>query len=238
MQTVERMRKRYEKLLFDLVEERFEEELDELLNALSIVVTWEALAQALDRQMRKWVELFDTTIPDIIEVFGQRIIDDLDGGILFDPWAVGVREWVRVCTAHNVQHISDTTRESVKAVIQRAIDEEWGIPETAEALGELYDGFKGRRAVVIARTEVVAASNAGAYFAAKQLGVPMRKRWIATMDERTRDWHAEAHGQVRDIDEPFVVNDELLMFPGDNTLGASAENIVQCRCTVAFEYVW
>lgn len=231
------MRRRYEKLLRARIEERFDKELDDLLTAISFFVTWEAAAEALNRQMREWARLFDETMPDIIEVFGQNVIDDLDDGIIFDPWAEGVRRWVQAYTAHNVQHISETTREAVKEVIQRAIDEEWDIPTTARALADLYEGFKGRRATVIARTEVVAASNAGAFFAAKQLGVPMKKRWIATMDERTRDWHAEAHGQERDIDEPFEVYGELLMFPGDATLGASAENIIQCRCTVAFEYV-
>lgn len=231
------MRRRYEKLLRKHIEARFDEELDDLLTALSFFVTWDAVAEALNRQMREWAKLFEGTLPDIIEVFGQNVIDDLDGGIIFDPWAEGVRRWVQAYTGHNVKHISETTRAAVKSVIQRAIDEEWGIPETARALSELYDGFKSRRAVLIARTEVVAASNAGAYFAARQLGVPMRKRWIATLDERTRDWHADAHGQERDIDEPFEVHGELLMFPGDATLGASAENIIQCRCTVGFEYV-
>lgn len=237
LRVVERLRKRFEKRIRQRVEERFDDELEALLDALAFYVTWDVAADVLEQQMREWARLFDETLPPVIEVFGQRLIDDLEEGVVFDPWAVGVQEWIRSYTAHNVQHISETTRQGVKEVIQRAIDEEWDIPTTARALSELYDGFKGRRAVLIARTEVVAASNAGAYFAARQLGVPMRKRWIATLDERTRDWHAEAHDQERDIDEPFEVHGELLMFPGDATLGASAENIIQCRCTVAFEYV-
>ncbi|MBN1631696.1 MAG: hypothetical protein JW990_18225, partial [Thermoleophilia bacterium] len=43
------------------------------------------------------------------------------------------------------------------------------------------------------------------------------------------------HGQVRPIAEPFEVANrkgvlEYLMFPGDRSLGASAENVIQCCC--------
>lgn len=56
------------------------------------------------------------------------------------------------------------------------------------------------------------------------------KKWIAILDERTRHWHAEADGQNKPIDEPYVVNGQLLMHPGDESLGATANNIVNCRC--------
>jgi len=58
-----------------------------------------------------------------------------------------------------------------------------------------------------------------------------RKKWVAVLDERTRLWHAEADGQARDFNEPYVVNGELLMYPGDDSLGASPENLINCRCS-------
>ena len=62
------------------------------------------------------------------------------------------------------------------------------------------------------------------------------KEFIATPDERTRDGHAEADGQVVALAEPFIVRnadgeDEELMFPGDPN--GSASNSCNCRCTVA-----
>jgi len=58
-----------------------------------------------------------------------------------------------------------------------------------------------------------------------------KKKWSAILDERTRLWHAEADGQVRDFDEPYIVNGELLMHPSDDSLGASPNNIINCRCS-------
>jgi hypothetical protein len=57
-----------------------------------------------------------------------------------------------------------------------------------------------------------------------------QKMWTAILDERTRDAHAEADGQIVDEDEPYNVGGEELMEPGDDSLGASDENICNCRC--------
>lgn len=56
------------------------------------------------------------------------------------------------------------------------------------------------------------------------------KTWVATLDDRTREEHAEADGQEVDYDEPFEVGGEELMKPMDDSLGASKWNICNCRC--------
>lgn len=61
------------------------------------------------------------------------------------------------------------------------------------------------------------------------------KTWDAILDDRVRLWHAEADGQEKPLTEPFVVNGELLNFPGDMSLGASLNNIVNCRCEAAYK---
>jgi uncharacterized protein with gpF-like domain len=89
-------------------------------------------------------------------------------------------------------------------------------------------------AIRAARTAITEAENAGRQAGAEQLeekGVILNKRWIATNDDRTRDAHMEANGQIVGNDEPFVVGGEELMFPGDDSLGASGWNLYNCRCT-------
>lgn len=56
------------------------------------------------------------------------------------------------------------------------------------------------------------------------------KEWRAVLDSRTRFAHLEADGQIKKIDEPFEVGNELLMYPSDSSLGASAGNTINCRC--------
>ena len=85
---------------------------------------------------------------------------------------------------------------------------------------------------MIARTEVVGASNVGALEGAKSLGQPMQKIWIATRDNRTRDAHAAAEGLTVELSDRFDVGGELLDCPGDPS--GSPENVINCRCAVAF----
>lgn len=85
-----------------------------------------------------------------------------------------------------------------------------------------------------ARTAITEAENAGRQAASDELekkGVVLGKRWVATHDSRTRDAHMEADGQIVANDDPFTVGGELLMFPGDGSMGASGWNLYNCRCT-------
>lgn len=84
-----------------------------------------------------------------------------------------------------------------------------------------------------ARTAVTGAQNAGrqaSYNRAKEMGLPLRKRWIATKDNRTRHAHAMLDGQTVALDEPFKIEGSELMFPGDPA--GRGYLVWNCRCTM------
>lgn len=85
----------------------------------------------------------------------------------------------------------------------------------------------------IARTESHHFLERGLYEAANSVGARMTKRWISREDSAVRPAHAAAHGQVREISEPFTVGGEQMMYPGDSR--ASGRNTVNCRCTVDYQ---
>ena len=91
-----------------------------------------------------------------------------------------------------------------------------------------------RQAVKIARTEMNRVANQGRLLGFEQAksdhNIDMQKMWLSAFDERTRDAHLAANGQVVDLDKPFNVGGEKLMFPGDPN--GSAENVINCRCSV------
>lgn len=60
------------------------------------------------------------------------------------------------------------------------------------------------------------------------------KIWIAILDDHTREAHAEADAQEVQADEPFEVDGEELMFPGDDSMGASEGNLINCRCSLQY----
>lgn len=88
-------------------------------------------------------------------------------------------------------------------------------------------------AIRSARTIVTGAENKGrmdSYHRAEQDGIILEKEWLAAIDSRTRDWHAELNGKTVPIDEPFVNAIGEIMFPGDPS--ADGANVYNCRCSL------
>jgi hypothetical protein len=50
-----------------------------------------------------------------------------------------------------------------------------------------------------------------------------------------RDAHRAANGQRKELNEPFLVGGELLMYPRDTSLGASLGNIMNCKCKSLYQ---
>lgn len=91
-----------------------------------------------------------------------------------------------------------------------------------------------------ARTIVTGAENKGrmdSYERATKDGIILKKYWLATAGKRTRDWHAQAgndytESKAIDVEKPFIVDGEQMMFPGDAS-SASGHNLYNCRCSMA-----
>ena len=64
---------------------------------------------------------------------------------------------------------------------------------------------------------------------AQKQGVVAKKRWVATLDGRTRDTHQSVDGQEVEVNEDFEVNGATGKAPG--MTGEPAEDI-NCRCTM------
>lgn len=108
------------------------------------------------------------------------------------------------------------------------------IKDIAESLMDAIPGMNRSSAVRAARTAITNAECAGrqaGFEAAAELGIQVRKRWIATKDFRTRHAHGKADGQIVPHNQPFKVDGYDMMYPGDNS--APGYLVYNCRCTVA-----
>lgn len=89
------------------------------------------------------------------------------------------------------------------------------------------------RALIIGANEANTIYNYSDYKTAIENGYT-HKRWKTENDNRVRRSHEIVNNDVVEIEEPFVVGDSLMMFPKDFSMGASAEELVNCRCTVEY----
>jgi hypothetical protein len=97
--------------------------------------------------------------------------------------------------------------------------------------------FSEFRADTIARTEMNAAFVNGAYQGEVALGEygPVYKEWLPVGDNRMRPEHEAMMGQPPiPFGDDFIVGDEPMAHPLAD--GASAANVVNCRCDVLFYY--
>lgn len=97
------------------------------------------------------------------------------------------------------------------------------------------------RAETIVRTEagrVLEAASQARMTEAAKLVPGLQKQWMhGTVTRQPRLTHLAAAGQIRDVDKPFDVGGEPLMYPRDPA--GSAKNTINCGCyTVPYMASW
>ena len=141
-------------------------------------------------------------------------------------------QWVDEVGTKRVKKIDTTTRDKLQLAVSDAIKGGEGGRATRadimDAIDDVYDDLTGARASMIARTETAASVNFGTVLTYHDEGV-QKKEWLATMDDRTRDDHADADGQVVGVDDDFQVGGDSMLMPGG---GDDPRENINCRCTV------
>lgn len=93
-----------------------------------------------------------------------------------------------------------------------------------------------KRAFRIARTEggrVQSTAKQRSYVEAKKKGIDLKKKWLATLDNDTRDSHQSLDGQTVEVEDQFETEDGH-KGDGPRLFGVASEDI-HCRCTTTTE---
>lgn len=160
-------------------------------------------------------------------------------GFGFNPtWSQFIKDYLERYLLDKITFdVATTTRDTMIAVLQEAIDKGWGIDETVKHLEDLP--LSATQAARIVRTEITRAANTGAMAAGDTFQYEQNKEWISAHDNRVRGYDPKDHashvaldGQRIDIEDVFVDprNGDQLRFPGDPL--ASAESTINCRCSI------
>ena len=124
-------------------------------------------------------------------------------------------------------------RKKVENTIMQGIIQGSSIDEMTDALVNNLCTMNDGKMRTFARTAMTGAQNAGKQQLmedAEDDGIEMRKKWVATLDNRTRDTHQDLDGQEVKVGESFEVDGMKIDYPGDPN--ADPCLVYNCRCTM------
>lgn len=117
------------------------------------------------------------------------------------------------------EYIEKFSRETIDITIKHEDDNYYTSDDRAMFISENESHF------AFSHKEFVDAVKAG----------KTKKQWMDIRDARERETHREVGRTILPINEPFLVGDSLMMHPKDaETYGASADEIINCRCSARY----
>lgn len=185
-------------------------------------IDWEKENEIFEKKSKPVIE-------DIVKETGEYGMNQV-GRYNFDPTDKKTAKWILKKATRFAQDVNATTKKRLKASLAEGLLKGESIPDLAKRVDEVMGNRIASSAKTIARTETLSASNAGTLFGYEQTGIVQKKEWLATLDDKVRDAHAEADGIVVGVNDNFSVGGDTLDFPGDPS--GSPENIINCRCTI------
>ena len=191
------------------------------------------------------------------KVFSDRLQDELPEDVAITDAekaeiAAALAAFYPTLATDHAREINQTTQSDAIDATDFAREEQLRdglsqIEAAAIAGAVLHRRLKGRL-ITTAMTETQMAAEAAKATEAEVLsGLPpsvtggspqqpeVTKEWVTVGDSRVREAHLAADGQERLMNTPFDVDGEQLRWPGDDGLGASLGNIINCRCSAGYD---
>ncbi len=141
-----------------------------------------------------------------------------------------VQSYIHAHALEKASLITFTTQKILRHVILKGEQQGIGVVHIAANIRKAVADTAPTRARTIGRTETHNAATYGMQVAAEDTQERLTREWVSVFDEQTRDDHAEADGQQRGMDDDFEVGGEAIDRPGEG----SAENAINCRCTLIY----
>jgi hypothetical protein len=244
---VERKRLKLERKYIALLEKVFNKQLNDFTKAIednlygavySIDIYFNDVL--LERALtRLWQETGEEFRIDNVEAILIKSINQ-------ETWVSLMSNWIATEGAEKIKTINGFTKEFVqrklRPVLTDGVQQGLGIPEISKNIiqnvKEYQGPFSKYRAKRVARTEIVGMSNRASFMSAESAGLQnnMQKFWIPYLDDNTRDSHRAMDGKPAiPLDEPFILEGQELMYPGDPN--GSAEMVINCRCVIGYRRI-
>lgn len=202
----------------------FQQELQEILNDHYQTVSKKFKGRILDRLFKRNATL-STSEKEILEN--------------------AIKKFIKRRSINQAKIILDNTQKNMRVAAQAVISETADqIERAVNASALLSRKLRSRETGIVSlETQAMAEARKSAeadMFANKEpltLQSPkkkLEKEWVTMGDERVRSAHVNADSQLQPIDDFFIVMGQQLRFPGDTSFGATAANVINCRCNAVY----
>ena len=247
------------------IERRLDEEIEEVCDVLKQATSeyelFDLLDVAVEEQKGAWFATLTGVYLGVGEGFAEEVFNQLKsqtGPTEFKvddqrmyTWETNLIQYLDAAFASKFLEMSHTSRDNIRTLMDQYLAGGMSWNDVADEVAKTMPRAHGVRvrAERIARTETLTAASASNHMAAEATGLPMVKTWFGTPDDRARRWHRDGI-LAADLKTAFAVKrpgknpnkgeflgTDRLMFPGDWSLGASAGNIINCRCVEFFDVI-
>lgn len=169
---------------------------------------------------------------------GERAVRNflnIKGDEDLNSWERALFEWIRGQLGHKITLVNGSLKEWVSKTIEEYIEAHSteGVEKMVQGVekdirSKWYDvrQWQIRR---IVQTESLTAMSEAADVAIKSLGINYSKTW-GISGNNTRPAHILMDGVTIGQNDLFNVDGDMMEFPRDGKFGASAGNIINCRC--------
>lgn len=209
---------------------RTEEYLDERYDRVVVPDVRDELTELQDAYQRKLEELYEAVVVGGVVPTALKALSDAEGlPFHFNQPNPLVRDLLQTKKIHWARQVAATTENYIKQNLVDGYEQGLSTADVAASIKQSV-GFHIVRAEKVARTETMGACSMADYARSSANPDVVGHRWRSHDGGRTRPTHRAANGQFRAKGKPFEVGGAKLLHPGDNSLGAPAKEIVNCRC--------
>ena len=146
-------------------------------------------------------------------------------------WESELTRYAERRAGENIVSVTGSLKDKLVDITRGLMAEDtYGVEKLTQMIFKEYNTIAEWMVRRIAQTETMIGLAEAGDVAARSLDIGFTKTWAVSGLGNTRDSHLAMDGIEVDDDEPFRLEDCLMMYPHDSSFGAPAGEIINCAC--------
>lgn len=185
----------------------------------------------------KWLTIMGAFIRELVAEKGEEIFAFLGMPRGLDLSTRRAANYLNKKGVKFIKSANETTTRKLRKTLAEGVIGKEGIPELKKRVDKIYNSASKHRSELIARSEVIRASNFATNEAYIQSEIVVGKEWVTALDERTCPWCNSLDGKIVPVKSTFFKEGDDITVEG-RKLDLDYEDVrhpplhPDCRCTL------